>query len=137
MRKTILAGALSAGLVAAFAAAGPASAATIRPGSSGGGCSGSSAAGYGWAFSSCISASNGTVYPDGYVTAVGTKGTSCIIEVALIKNGVDIGDTANSCNSTHLVGIHATGSGSYFTGIYAVINGTTDTAEVISPYEYN
>jgi hypothetical protein len=112
-----------------------AASATVIPLSSGGGCSGYVSVGYGWSLDSCISASSGTVKPDGYASA-GTKGSGCTIYVDLIKNGSVIGTNSYSCSTTHVYGPTATGSGTYFTGIY-VVEGGNYTSEATSPNEYN
>jgi hypothetical protein len=139
VKKFGIAGLAAAGLAAqALLAAGSASAA-VNPLSSGGGCSGSVAAGNGWSFNACISASGGYLHPDGYVTASGTKPANCEIEVDLIKNGKIVASGLNSCTSTHVYGDWGiSGSGTYFTGIFVIINGTTTyTSEVTSLNEIN
>ncbi len=140
LRKILAASTLAAGLAAqAFTGAGPAAASTMTPDSSGGGCSGSVAVGLGWAFSSCISAQNTVVMPNGYITASGSRGSSCTIWVDLIKNGVVSSHRANPCSGptgSMVFGVNTAGAGTYFTGIYVVVNNTIS-SEVISPNEFN
>ncbi|MEU3495326.1 hypothetical protein ABZ747_17795 [Kitasatospora cineracea] len=100
--------------------------------SSGGGCSGYSDAGYGVSINSCISASGGTVYPDAYVSG---SVSNCTLYIDLIKNGSVVSTRTASC-SGHVTGYSASGSGTYFTGVYAVVGGNY-TSEIVSPYEYN
>ncbi|WP_344635253.1 hypothetical protein [Kitasatospora cystarginea] len=101
--------------------------------SSGGGCTGYTSVGYGLSINSCISASGGTVHPDGYVSG---SASNCTIYVDLIKDGSVVSESTSSCSGGHVYGNSVSGGGSYFTGIYAVVNGNT-TSEIVSPYEYN
>ncbi|OKI99877.1 hypothetical protein [Kitasatospora sp. CB01950] len=101
--------------------------------SSGGGCTGYTSVGYGLSINSCISASSGTVFPDGYISG---SASNCTIYVDLIKNGSVVSTRTGSCTSGHINGGPVSGGGTYFTGIYAVVNGNY-TAEIISPNEYN
>jgi hypothetical protein len=139
IRKVLAGTVLAAGIAAqALAVAAPSDAATIRPASSGGGCSGSVAVGDGWSFNSCISAHNNAIFPDGYVTASGSRGSSCTIWVDVIRNGDQISHRANPCSvgtGAGIVGVETGGSGTFFTAIYVQINGALS-SEVLSPNEY-
>ncbi len=54
----------------------------------------------------------------------------------LIKNGSVVSTRTGSCTPGHINGGPVSGGGTYFTGIYAVVNGNY-TSEIISPNEYN
>ena len=138
MRKSVLACAVVGLGLPVLLGASPASAA-VSPQSSGGGCSGNTAAGGGWSFSACISARDTVVLPNGYLGSEGSRGSSCTIWVDLIKNGSVSSHRANPCNIDNgemLFGVNTAGSGTYFTAIYAEVNGSY-TSEVISPIEHN
>jgi hypothetical protein len=122
--------------VAAFAssAAVTANAATAVPASSGGGCHSASSQGY--RVSACISAHNGVVYPDYYVTNLPTNG--CSLFWWVWHNGNIVYSGQGSCAVGHKNLPGGSGSGSWYDEvfIYPPHSGWI-VLDVDSPIEFN
>lgn len=133
---------LGAMLGAFLATSQVASATPVSPATTGGGCSGYLSAGYGSdQLNACISASGGSIKPDGYVK-LPNRPAGCQVKVELIALGIGtVTEAVNPCSATS--GAHVAGAWApivtgrqYVTWITITSNGTTVSGAVLSPKLY-